>query len=122
MSENLPRTTEKPWGQELLFALTPEYAGMVVSVKKGKRFSLHYHEKLDETHYIYKGKAVMEMEDAKGNQSILNVQEGDCYRILPLTKHRLRALEDTIIFQVSTSEIQDTVRLADDYGRASKQK
>ena len=117
MAEQLPKKTEKPWGYELLFAHTDRYAAMVVSVKKGHRFSLHYHEKLDEIHYIVRGKAIMELEDINGNRTELDVASDSFYRILPLTKHRLRAIEDRVIFQVSTSEITDTVRLVDDYGR-----
>jgi mannose-6-phosphate isomerase len=117
MEENLPRKTEKPWGYELLFAHTEKYAGHIIFVNKGGRFSLHYHKKLDETHYIFQGHAIMELEDASGNKTEVEATKGVCYRILPNTKHRLRALEDTVIFQASTPEIDDTVRLADDYGR-----
>ena len=117
MVEKLPQKTEKPWGQELLFAHTKKYAGAVIFVRKGHRFSLHYHEKLDETLYVYQGRAVMEMEDSQGNQTEVEATGGSCCRIRPQTKHRLRAIEDTVIFRVSTPEIEDTVRLVDDYGR-----
>ena len=118
METELPRKTEKPWGYELLFAHTDKYAGAVIFVGKGHRFSLHYHEKLDETLYILQGQAIMEMEDIEGNRTEINAESGSCYRILPQTKHRLRAIQDTTIFRVSTPEIEDTVRLVDDYGRA----
>jgi len=117
MAEKLPQKTEKPWGHELLFAHTEKYAGAVIFVRKGHRFSLHYHEELDETLYVYQGHAIMEMEDASGNQTQVEATSGTCFRILPQTKHRLRAIEDTIIFRVSTPGIEDTVRLTDDYGR-----
>ena len=117
MASKLPKKTEKPWGYELLFAHTDKYAGRAIFVRKGQRFSLHYHETLDETQYIFSGRAVMEMEDPSGHKTELDVKSGSSYRIQPLTKHRLRAIEDTVIFNASTPEVEDTVRLTDDYGR-----
>ena len=117
MEEKLPRRTEKPWGYELLFALTPKYAGKVIFVKQGHRLSLQYHEKKDETMYVFQGKMLMEIErDGQMVQSELS--PGSSVRIPPLTKHRVKALEDTLLLEVSTPELEDVVRLADDYGRA----
>jgi mannose-6-phosphate isomerase-like protein (cupin superfamily) len=117
MENKLPRKTEKPWGYELLFAHTPKYAGKVMFVKKGHRLSLQYHRKKDETMYVYQGKLHLEIErDGQMVQS--EVSAGDCIRVAPMTKHRLTAIEDTFIFEVSTPELEDVERLADDYGRA----
>ena len=121
MASKLPRKTEKPWGYELLFAHTDRYAGKVMFVKKGHRPSLQYHKKKDETLYIYQGKLLLERETADGRMVQSEVTVGACFRIPPLTKHRITALEDTYIFEVSTPELEDVVRLADDYGRASKE-
>ncbi len=118
MKSQLPRKTEKPWGFELLFAHTPKYAGKVIFVRKGHRLSLQYHEKKDETMYIYQGKALVEIEGTDGRLVSTEVQPGQCVRIPPLTKHRLEAIEDTTFFEVSTPELEDVVRLEDDYGRA----
>ena len=118
MEDKLPRKIEKPWGYELLWAYTPKYAGKIFFIKKGHRLSLHYHDKKDETHYVYQGKAVMEMEDTEGKRTKFDAVAGHSYRILPHTKHRLSAIEDTVIFEVSTPELEDTIRLVDDYGRA----
>jgi len=117
MEEKLPRKTEKPWGYELLFAHTTKYAGKVMFVKKGHRLSLQYHKKKDEAMYIYEGKILLEIE-RDGRMDQLEVSKGACFRVPPLTKHRLRALEDTTFFEVSTPELDDIERLADDYGRA----
>ena len=117
MADKLPQKTEKPWGFELLFAYTPKYAGKVIFVRKGHRLSLQYHEKKDETMYIYEGKALMEIGESDG-QLVSNVVEpGHCIRIPPFTKHRIEAIEDTTIFEVSTPELEDVKRLEDDYGR-----
>ena len=117
MNEKLPRRIEKPWGYEVLFAHTPLYAGKIIFIRQGHRLSLQYHQQKDESIYIYQGKASLEMDgqDGKLGQSI--VQAGDCYRVPPMTKHRIKAIEDTTLFEVSTSELEDVVRLQDDYGR-----
>ncbi len=119
MEEKLPRKTEKPWGFELLFALTPKYAGKLIFVKKGHRLSLQYHEQKDETMYFYHGKALLEIEEG-GKMTSRTVEPGQSLRIPPHTKHRLKAIEDTTFFEVSTPELDDVVRLEDDYGRAGK--
>jgi mannose-6-phosphate isomerase len=117
--KKLPQRTEKPWGFELLFALTPKYAGKLIFVKKGHRLSLQYHEKKDETHYFYQGKALLEIED-EGKMVSKTLLPGQSVRIPPHTKHRLKALEDCTIFEVSTPELDDVVRLEDDYGRVGQ--
>jgi mannose-6-phosphate isomerase len=117
MEEKLPRKTEKPWGFELLFALTPKYAGKLIFVKKGHRLSLQYHEKKDETMYLYQGKVLLEIED-DGKMVSKTFLPGQSLRIPPHTRHRLKAIEDTTLFEVSTTELDDVVRLEDDYGRA----
>jgi len=118
MAHNLPHRTEKPWGYELLFALTPQYAGKLIFVKKGHRLSLQYHSRKDETMLIHQGQVLMETGDDSGELSPVTLNPGDCIHLNPLTRHRLKALEDTFLFEVSTPELNDVTRLADDYGRA----
>jgi mannose-6-phosphate isomerase len=117
MAEKLPRKTEKPWGFELLFALTPQYAGKLIFVRQGHRLSLQYHRTKDETLYLHQGKVLLEIEQG-GRMTPQKFETGQSLRILPGTKHRLKALEDTTLFEVSTTELDDVVRLEDDYGRA----
>ncbi len=118
MEGKLPRNTEKPWGFELLWAHTLKYVGKLIFVKKGHRLSLQYHKKKDESMYIYEGEALIEIEG--GDEQLVSsvAQPGYCLRIPPLTKHRLGAIEDTTLFEVSTPELEDVERLEDDYGRA----
>ena len=118
MKNKLPQKTEKPWGFELLYALTPKYAGKIIFVKKGHRLSLQYHEKKDESIYIYEGKALVEIEESDGHIASTIFQPGQCLRIPPSAKHRMKALEDTTFLEVSTPELEDVTRLEDDYGRA----
>ena len=117
MEDKFPRKTEKPWGYELLFAHTGRYAGKLIFIKAGHRLSLQYHQDKDESMYIYEGKALIEIEGSEGQLVQSIAQPGYCLRIPPLTKHRLQAIEDTILFEVSTPELEDVTRLEDDYGR-----
>jgi len=118
MNGKLPQKTEKPWGFELLFAHTPKYAGKLIFIKKGHRLSLQYHKEKDESIYIYEGKALMEIEGNDGQLVQSVAGPGCCLRIPAKTKHRIEAKEDTILFEVSTPDLEDVERLDDDYGRA----
>ena len=90
MDNKLPRKTEKPWGYELLFALTSHYAGKILFVKKGHRLSLQYHNKKDETLYIQQGEALLEIEDENGNMVKTKASPGISFRLPPHKKHRLK--------------------------------
>ncbi|MFH1284410.1 MAG: cupin [Candidatus Peregrinibacteria bacterium] len=111
---------EKPWGREIWFALTDKYAGKILSVKKGHRYSLQYHEKKSETQYIYKGKVKFTYGTDKSNLQEKILNSGDKIDVYPYTIHRLEALEDSEIFEVSTPELDDVVKLEDDYGRSGR--
>ena len=117
MEDKPPRKIEKPWGYELLWAHTPKYAGKIIFVRKGHRLSLQYHKQKDENIYVYQGKALIEIEGGDGKLLKQVAEPGYCLHIAPLTKHRLAALEDAIFLEVSTPELDDIERLADDYGR-----
>ena len=117
MADKFPQRTEKPWGFELLLAHTPKYASKLIFVKKGHRLSLQYHEKKDESIYIHEGEARLEIEGSDGHMMSTLLQAGQCIPIPPLTRHRLEAIEDTTLFEVSTPELEDAIRLEDDYGR-----
>jgi mannose-6-phosphate isomerase-like protein (cupin superfamily) len=118
MDAELPRKIEKPWGHELIIAQTEKYAGKLLFVKKGYRLSLHYHDEKDETFYCLEGQAIVETEGASGEMAKTDITNDQCYRVAPKSKHRLQATEDTTLFEVSTPELDDVVRLDDDFGRA----
>lgn len=110
----------KPWGREVWFAHTERYAGKILEVTKGHRLSLQYHEHKMETQYLYRGKVKLtfgEKEDAL-EEKILEV--GEKIDIPPFMIHRIEALEDSEIFEVSSPELDDIVKLDDDYGRTGK--
>ncbi len=109
---------DKPWGYELRWGITDRYAGKVLHINKGEALSLQYHERKDEYQYVVRGVVEMELGGPDGELTKHRMEAGDTLHITPGTRHRLTAVEDTDIFEVSTSEIDDVVRLEDRYGRA----
>ena len=113
-----PRTVEKPWGSELIWALTDAYAGKILFVKEGESLSLQFHNVKDESWYVLEGRALLEI--GRAGDSILDevtIATGEAYHFPPGTVHRISALEDTRILEVSTPHLDDVVRLEDRYGR-----
>ena len=115
-----PKIVPKPWGEELWLAHTDRYAGKILTVKKGHRLSLQYHERKHEVQYVDSGriKYTLGSSDRPGDYSELIAGPGTVVVLPPGAVHRLEALEDTRLFEVSTPELEDIVRLDDDYGRA----
>ena len=113
-----PKRVEKPWGYELIWALTDVYCGKLLVVNAGQALSMQFHREKDESWYLLSGRAEIEM--AAAGESVPAsevVAPGAAFRITPGTVHRVKALEDTTILEVSTPEIDDVVRLEDVYGR-----
>ena len=112
------RKVEKPWGYELIWAHTQKYVGKVLHINRGTRLSLQYHRIKDETLYIQQGHIELLLGQDEGNLEKLKLGPGQSLHIPPGTRHRLTALADTDVFEGSTTELEDVVRLEDDYGRA----
>jgi mannose-6-phosphate isomerase len=113
-----PRRVEKPWGWELIWAVADAYVGKVLFVRAGESLSLQFHREKDESWYIESGRVRLELGDV--GQEVLDaeiVAAGACFRYRPGTVHRVTALEDTTILEVSTPHLEDVVRLEDRYGR-----
>jgi mannose-6-phosphate isomerase len=116
-----PKRQEKPWGYEILWALSESYSGKILFVRAGEQLSLQFHNVKDETIYLQSGRIELEIGgpgDAIQESEV--VAPGASFRIKPGTVHRWRALEDSTILEVSTPELDDVVRLEDRYGRASR--
>jgi len=113
-----PVKVDKPWGYELIFAVTERYAGKLLHVKAGESLSLQFHNVKDEAWYVLEGRAEVEL-GAPGESVLAKevVGAGAAFRFTPGTVHRVKALEDTTILEVSTPELDDVVRLEDSYGR-----
>lgn len=111
------KTVEKPWGRELWIAHTDKYALKIIEIKKGCRSSLQYHVKKHEHIYIDSGVLQMEWEDAQGQMLTLVLHAGEVVECQPGRKHRSTPLEDVRLIEVSTPELDDVVRVEDDYHR-----
>jgi mannose-6-phosphate isomerase-like protein (cupin superfamily) len=111
------RRVFKPWGHELIYATTDRYCGKLLFVNTGEALSLQYHEEKDETIYVAFGCAEIEIGSADERSAAI-VGPGTGFRIRPGVVHRIRALEDTLLLEVSTPELDDVVRVEDRYGRA----
>ena len=107
---------DKPWGYELRFVRTDRYAGKVLFIRAGSQLSLQYHEKKDEAFYVQSGTLELVLGRGAG-QTVVTMRPGDSRHITPGTVHRFRAVTDTLLFEVSTPELEDVVRLEDDFGR-----
>lgn len=112
------RRVEKPWGHELIWALSETYCGKVLFVKAGCSLSLQFHKQKDESWLVQAGTARLEL-GAPGQAALSEgvIRAGAAFRYRPGTVHRVTAIEDTTILEVSTPDLDDVVRLEDLYGR-----
>ena len=113
------RRVEKPWGHEIVWAETDRYVGKVLFVRAGESLSLQFHRVKDEAWFVQSGRARIELGNA--GEAVLKeevVAAPAYFHFDPGTVHRVTALDDTTILEVSTPELDDVVRLDDRYGRA----
>ncbi len=116
-NQELPRHVPKPWGHELWFAHTERYAGKLLHVNAGHRLSVQYHDEKDETSYLLSGRLLLS-QGADADQLVeREVGPGEAWRNEPRMVHTIEAVEDSVVVEVSTPELDDVVRLADLYDR-----
>ncbi len=108
---------DKPWGYELIWAKTDRYVGKILFVRAGEALSLQYHRVKDETIMLQSGRLQLtHFADAEPPETE-ELQIGVPFRITPGLRHRMVAIEDSHLLEVSTPELDDVVRLEDRYGR-----
>jgi mannose-6-phosphate isomerase-like protein (cupin superfamily) len=111
------RRIDKPWGYELIFAQTDRYVGKVLHIEPGQALSLQYHERKDETFFVSTGEIELTVEE-DGGVIQRSLRRGESYHVVPPTRHRMLAgPEGCELFEVSTPELEDVVRIEDRYGR-----
>ena len=115
---------EKPWGYELHWAKTERYVGKLIHVNAGHALSLQYHNQKDETIFLWSGRMMFEiapqpLKEGTSGEALTKreMKPGEAVHIVPRTVHRMTAITDCDIFEVSTPELHDVVRLEDRYGR-----
>ena len=112
-----PRRVEKPWGYELWWAATPLYAGKILHVDAGQSLSLQMHREKDESSYLLSGRLRLTRGPGADELTTEEIGPGFTWRVAPGTVHSIEALEDSDVLEVSTPQLDDVVRLRDQYGR-----
>ena len=105
-------TVNKPWGRELWWAQTPAYVAKILQVKAGHSLSLQYHREKLESMYFAAGSGNLVL-----GEKILSIKPGLSVTIQPGTIHRITAESDITVYEVSTPQVEDVVRVEDAYGR-----
>ena len=117
MEKEGQRRVEKPWGEEIWWAQTPRYAGKILIVNAGHQLSLQLHRQKDETSYLLSGRLRLTEGPGEAELEEREIAPGSSWRIEPGVVHSIEALEDSVVLEVSTPELDDVVRLRDRYGR-----
>ena len=109
----------KPWGHEKIWARTDKYVGKILHIKSGHRLSLQYHVTKDETIHVQKGTLLLEYGSDVDCLTKYSLNAGDSFHIKVGMIHRMSAVTDVDVYEVSTAELDDVLRLEDDYGRCA---
>jgi mannose-6-phosphate isomerase len=117
LAGELPRRVEKPWGHELIWAHTTKYVGKLLVIETGRRLSFQYHDVKDEWIHVLEGRLLLTLEDDHGVVADRELGPGEGAWVPTGRRHRYTALERVTLIEVSTPELDDVVRLSDDFGR-----
>lgn len=112
-----PRHIEKPWGHETVWSECDAFVGKTLFVRAGEALSLQYHEKKEETLHLQSGRVRFEIGTSLESMEDLDLAPGQSVHLVPGTLHRIEAMEDSVLLEVSTPHLDDVVRLEDRYGR-----
>jgi quercetin dioxygenase-like cupin family protein len=113
-----PQRVDKPWGHEVWWAHTLEYAGKLLYVDAGHQLSLQLHREKDETSYVMSGQLRLTIGPSIDQLEVQEIGPGHAWRVEPGTVHSIEALEDSVVLEVSTPQLEDVVRLRDRYDRS----
>jgi len=116
----MANVVEKPWGHELIWAKTDRYVGKILHIKAGEALSLQYHRVKDETIMLLSGRMQLVFFADGEEPRSRELGPREPFHITPELRHRMIALEDTDVLEVSTPELDDVVRLEDRYGRSGR--
>lgn len=119
MNSGSQKVVTKPWGHEVIWAVTKDYVGKILVIKAGHQLSLQFHKVKEETIYIQSGEMKFVIENDHGQLEEVQLTKGQSFHILPNRKHRMIAVTDVEVFEVSTPHLDDVVRLEDSYGRVA---
>ena len=108
---------KKPWGQEELIEINDFYMVKRLTMFEGKRCSLQYHEKKIETVYVLSGE--LKIYEGKNKDKLnFSILKANQFKTLKnLTVHRMEAVIDSVYLESSTPQMEDVVRISDDFNR-----
>jgi mannose-6-phosphate isomerase-like protein (cupin superfamily) len=113
----MSRQVDKPWGHEEIWAETEDYIGKILFIREGERLSLQHHDTKREDIRMLSGKMQLDLENASGEMVAMDFEPGMSVHIAPGRRHRMTAMSDVTVLEVSTPHLDDVVRHEDDYGR-----
>lgn len=108
---------KKPWGQEEVIEINDRYMVKKLTMWKGHRCSLQFHNHKQETIYVLSGRLKIYLGKSLQDLSERLYLPHDTITITPGIIHRMEAVEDSVYLEASTPEMDDVVRLSDDYSR-----
>src|SRR3990167_1496363 len=114
MKETNAKTVYKPWGREVWLELNDRYCYKRIYINAGHRTSYQVHQYKHETNYLISGRAIFWLEDEHGVVNTHSMEAGEFFSVAPGRKHRVIAITDIILQEVSTPEVDDVIRLQDD--------
>jgi mannose-6-phosphate isomerase-like protein (cupin superfamily) len=115
------RRVEKPWGYEIIWAETGRYVGKILHIAAGQKLSRQYHNVKEETFLVERGEMDLEVGEGATMRTV-RMKTRDAFHCTPKTVHRMIAVTDVDVVEVSTPELDDVVRLEDVYGREGTSK
>lgn len=113
-----PKIISKPWGREEVLITSPNYVVKKIVIDSGKRLSLQYHEKKEETVFVHKG--ILIVWKSENFYDMVTLCPGEVYHVHPGDIHRFGCpenVDECVLIECSTTELDDVVRLEDDYNR-----
>ena len=108
---------KKPWGSEEVLEINDHYMVKKLTMYKDHRCSLQYHNNKKETIYVLSGLLRIYLGASKDELSEKVYGPNETITLEPGLVHRMEGIEDCIYLEASTPEMDDVVRLADDYNR-----
>ena len=112
----MSKKVDKPWGHEVIWAKTDRYVGKMLVIEPNQRLSLQYHEKKEETIFVLEG--MLQVWETDDDNHYMVYGTGSTFHVIPNQVHRFGAGDEKVkLIEVSTPELEDVVRLSDDYSR-----
>lgn len=112
------KVIHKPWGKEEWLELNDSYCYKRIYINAGYKTSFQYHNYKKETNYIIAGKAEVWLENDSGIVEKKLMKAGDFFNVKPTKKHRVIAITDIILQEASTPEVDDVIRINDEFNRS----